>query len=110
MLDYDNFPEMQAEARLQGRYLGLGVGYYVEGTSIGPYEGASVRVESDGRVLVSTGVTSQGQAHATTFAQIAADQLGVQPRDVLLTEGDCEALYWGGGQYARGHATVAGSD
>ena len=109
MLDYDNFPEMQAEARQQGRYLGLGAGYYVEGTSIGPYEGASVRVESDGRVLVSTGVTSQGQAHATTFAQIAADQLGVQPRDVLLTEGDSQAFYWGVGTFASRAATVAGS-
>src|SRR5256884_2353202 len=109
MLDYDNFPDMQAEARQQGRYLGLGVGYYVEGTSIGPYEGASVRVESDGRVLVSTGVTSQGQAHATTFAQIAADQLGVQPRDVLLTEGDSQAFYWGVGTFASRAATVAGS-
>src|SRR6266480_1750575 len=109
MLDYDNFPDMQAEARQQGRYLGLGVGYYVEGTSIGPYEGASVRVESDGRVLVSTGVTSQGQAHATTFAQIAADQLGVQPRDVLLTEGDSQAFYWGVGTFASRAATLAGS-
>src|SRR5256885_11757785 len=109
MLDYDNFPEMQAEARQQGRYLGLGVGYYVEGTSIGPYEGASVRVESDGRVLVSTGVTSQGQAHATTFAQIAADQLGVEPRDVLLTEGDSQAFYWGVGTFASRASTVAGS-
>ena len=109
MLDYDNFPEMQAEARQQGRYLGPGVGYYVEGTSIGPYEGASVRVESDGRVLVSTGVTSQGQAHATTFAQIAADQLGVEPRDVLLTEGDSQAFYWGVGTFASRASTVAGS-
>src|SRR5205085_5907385 len=109
MLDYDNFPELQAEERQQGRYLGLGVGYYVEGTSIGPYEGASVRVESDGRLLVSTGVTSQGQAHATTFAQIVADQLGVQPRDVLLTEGDSQAFYWGVGTYASRAATVAGS-
>lgn len=109
LLDYDNFPQMQAEARQQGRYLGLGVGYYVEGTSIGPYEGASVRVESDGRVLVSTGVTSQGQAHATTFAQIVADQLGVRPQDVMLTEGDSQAFYWGVGTFASRAATVAGS-
>jgi len=68
-----------------------------------------VRVESDGRVLVSTGVTSQGQAHATTFAQIAADQLGVHPRDVLLTEGDSQAFYWGVGTFASRAATVAGS-
>src|SRR5436305_1863901 len=109
MLDYDNFPQMQAQARQEERYLGIGVGYYVEGTSIGPYEGARVRVESDGRVFVSTGVTSQGQAHATTFAQIAADQLGVEPQDVLLTEGDSQAFYWGVGTFASRAATVAGS-
>ncbi|GAC1382540.1 MAG: xanthine dehydrogenase family protein molybdopterin-binding subunit [Ktedonobacteraceae bacterium] len=109
LLNYENFPRMQAEARQEGRYLGLGVGYYVEGTSIGPYEGANVRVESDGRVFASTGVTSQGQAHATTFAQIVADQLGVHPKDVLLTEGDSQAFYWGVGTFASRAATVAGA-
>src|SRR5438552_1740905 len=109
MLDYDNFPEMQAEARQQGRYLGIGVGYYIEGTAIGPYEGANVRAESDGRVFVSTGVTSQGQAHATTFAQIVADQLGLSPGDILLTEGDSQAFNWGVGSFASRAATVAGS-
>ncbi len=109
LLDYDQFPERQAEARAQGLYLGLGIGYYVEGTSIGPYEGANIRVESDGRIYASTGVTSQGQAHATTFAQIVADQLGVRPEDVLLTEGDSQAFNWGVGTFASRAATVAGS-
>ena len=109
MLDYENFPAMQAEARQRGRYLGIGVAYYVEGTSIGPYEGANVRVESDGRVFASTGVTSQGQAHATTFAQIVADQLGIEPKDVLLIEGDSSAFNWGVGTFASRAATVAGS-
>ncbi|MEO8953383.1 MAG: aerobic carbon-monoxide dehydrogenase large subunit [Ktedonobacteraceae bacterium] len=109
MLDYDNFPAKQAEARKQGKYLGLGVAYYVEGTSIGPYEGATVRVESDGRVFAATGVTSQGQSHATTFAQIVADQLGVTPGDVLLTEGDTGAFNWGVGSFASRAGTVAGA-
>ena len=109
LLDYDNFPEMQAGARARGRYLGIGVGCYVEGTGIGPYEGAMVRVESDGRVYASTGVTTQGQAHYTTFAQIVADQLGVSPQDVLLTTGDSQSFYWGVGTYASRAATVAGS-
>jgi len=109
LLDYDNFPKMQAQARQQGRYLGLGIGYYVEGTSIGPYEGANVRVESDGRVFAATGVTSQGQAHATVFAQIVADQLGLRPEDVLLTEGDSQAFNWGVGSFASRAATVAGA-
>jgi carbon-monoxide dehydrogenase large subunit len=109
LLDYDNFPVMQEEARKQGRYLGLGIGCYVEGTGIGPYEGAQVRVESDGRVFASTGITTQGQAHFTTFAQIVADQLGVEPKDVLVTTGDTQAFNWGMGTYASRAATVAGS-
>ncbi len=109
LLDYDNFPAMQAEARQQGRYLGIGVACYVEGTGIGPYEGAMVRVESDGRVYASTGVTTQGQAHFTTFAQIVADQLGVDPADVLVTTGDTQSFNWGVGTYASRAATVAGS-
>ncbi len=109
LLDYDNFPTMQAEARAQGRYLGIGVSCYVEGTGIGPYEGEMVRVESDGRVYASTGVTTQGQAHYTTFAQIVADQLGVTPQDVLITTGDSQSFYWGVGTYASRAATIAGS-
>jgi carbon-monoxide dehydrogenase large subunit len=109
MLDYENFPAKQAEALKEGRYLGLGIAYYVEGTGIGPYEGALVRVESDGRVFASTGVTSQGQAHYTTLAQIVADQLGVNPRDVLVTTGDTQAFNWGVGTYASRAATIAGS-
>src|SRR2546430_2910164 len=109
ILDYDNFPAKQAEALKDGRYLGLGIAYYVEGTGIGPYEGAQVRVESDGRVFASTGVTSQGQAHYTTFAQIVADQLGIHPQEVLVTTGDTQAFYWGVGTYASRAATVAGS-
>ncbi|MDQ2907223.1 MAG: aerobic carbon-monoxide dehydrogenase large subunit [Ktedonobacteraceae bacterium] len=108
-LGYADFPRMQAEARAQGRYLGLGVGYYVEGTGIGPYEGAQVRVESDGRVYAATGISNQGQGHYTTFAQIVAEQLGVDPQDVMVTTGDSQAFYWGVGTFASRAATVAGS-
>lgn len=109
MLDYDHFASRQAEARKQGRYLGIGVGCYVEGTAIGPYEGAHIRVEPDGRVFAATAVTSQGQAHQTVFAQIVADQLGITPTDVLITAGDSQAFNWGVGTFASRAATVAGS-
>ncbi|HEU5378418.1 MAG TPA: aerobic carbon-monoxide dehydrogenase large subunit [Ktedonobacteraceae bacterium] len=109
LLDYDHFRARQEAARQEGRYLGLGVGCYVEGTGIGPYEGARVRVESDGRVYVATGVTTQGQAHATTLAQIVAEQLGVALQDVMVTTGDTQAFDWGVGTYASRSATVAGS-
>ena len=109
LLDYDTFAAKQEEARRQGRYLGIGVGYYVEGTSIGPYEGAHIRVETDGRVFASTGVTTQGQGHQTVFAQIVADQLGVEPQDVMVTTGDSQSFYWGVGSFASRAGTVAGS-
>src|SRR5260221_11715795 len=99
---------MQAEARQQDRYLGIGICCYVEGTGIGPYEGAQVRVESDGRVFASTGVTTQGQAHFTTFAQIVADRLGVDAKDVLVTTGDAQAFYWGVGTLTCRAATIDG--
>src|SRR5256712_159432 len=83
-IGFRDFRARQAEARRQGRHLGLGVACYVEGTGIGPYEGAHVRVEPSGRVLVATGLTTQGQGHATTFAQIAADALGCDPADVTV--------------------------
>src|SRR5262249_29292008 len=78
------FRAAQAEARAKGRYLGLGVACYVEGTGIGPYEGAHVRIEPSGKVLVATGLTTQGQGHQTTFAQIAAEALGCAPSDVTV--------------------------
>jgi carbon-monoxide dehydrogenase large subunit len=109
MLDYDAFLAEQVEARREGRYLGIGVGYYVEGTAIGPYEGARVRVEPDGRIYASTGVTTQGQSHQTVFAQIVADQLGIRPEDVIVTTGDSQAFNWGVGTFASRAGTVAGS-
>lgn len=109
LLDYSSFQQKQAEARQEGRYLGLGIGCYVEGTGIGPYEGARVSIESSGRIYASTGVTTQGQAHTTTLAQIVAEQLGADINDVLVTTGDTQAFSWGVGTYASRAATVAGS-
>jgi carbon-monoxide dehydrogenase large subunit len=100
------FPARQAEARRAGRHLGLGVACFVEGTGIGPYEGAHVRVEPSGKVLVATGLTTQGQGHETTFAQIAAAALGCDLADVTVVTGDSRAFNWGAGTFAsRGIVT-----
>src|SRR5262249_21795054 len=108
-IDLDGFRRAQAEARRRGRYLGLGLGCYVEGTGIGPYEGAHVRVEPSGHVLVATGLTTQGQGHATTFAQIAADALGCPPGDVTVITGDTRAFNWGAGTYASRALVTSGN-
>jgi aerobic carbon-monoxide dehydrogenase large subunit len=78
----------------------------VEDTGIGPYEGAHVRVEPSGKVLVATGLTTQGQGHYTSFAQIAADALGCPRQDVTVVTGDTRQFNWGAGTYAsRGMVT-----
>jgi aerobic carbon-monoxide dehydrogenase large subunit len=99
----------QAELRAQGRSVGIGVACYVEGTGIGPYEGAKVQVRANGKVSVATGIGTQGQGHFTSFAQIVADQLGVDVTDVDTVTGDTDRFYWGAGTFASRGAVVAGN-
>lgn len=69
MIGYQEFVnEIQPKLREEGRQVGIGVVAYVEGTGIGPYEGARVQVESTGKVSVATGIGTQGQGHFTSFA------------------------------------------
>ncbi len=72
LVGWDDFADYRAQAEAEGRKVGLGIGCYVEGTGVGPYEGGHIQVETSGRVNVSTGLTSQGQGHETVFAQIVA--------------------------------------
>jgi carbon-monoxide dehydrogenase large subunit len=109
LIGVSDFRARQAEARRHGRYLGLGIGCYVEGTGIGPYEGAHVRVEPSGKVFVATGLTTQGQGHATTFAQIAAEALGCDPTDVSVVTGDTTRFNFGAGTYASRGIVTSGS-
>ena len=62
-----------------------------------------------GKVYVNTGLTSQGQGHDTVFAQIVADQLGVEVEDVILVEGDTKAFDWGVATFASRAAVVSGN-
>jgi carbon-monoxide dehydrogenase large subunit len=108
-IDADGFRREQARAREQGRYLGLGIGCYVESTGRGPFEGATVRVDSSGRVVVATGASPQGQSHETTLAQICADRLGAPFEAVTVVTGDTDAINLGVGTYASRTAVVAGN-
>jgi len=108
-IGFGAFRERQRAARAEGRYLGLGVACYVEGTGIGPYEGAHVRVEPSGTVYVATGLTTQGQGHQTTFAQIAADALGCDPANVTVVTGDTSRFNWGAGTFASRALVTAGN-
>ncbi|MBU8546013.1 MULTISPECIES: xanthine dehydrogenase family protein molybdopterin-binding subunit [Roseomonadaceae] len=109
-IGYDDFlARVQPAARAEGRALGIGLVCYVEGTGIGPYEGARVQVQGSGKVSLVTGIGSQGQGHATAFAQVVAEQLGVDIRDVEVVTGDTDQFQWGVGTFASRGAVVAGS-
>lgn len=110
MIGYEPFVrEEQPRLRAEGKRVGIGIAAYVEGTGIGPYEGARITVGTSGKVSVATGIGTQGQGHFTSFAQIVADEVGVDVRDVYLVTGDTDQFHWGAGTFASRGAVVAGS-
>lgn len=110
LIDYEKFlTEEQPRLRAAGKQVGIGIVAYVEGTGIGPYEGARVKVQASGKVSVASGIGTQGQGHFTSFAQVVAEQLGVDVTDVELVTGDTDQFYWGAGTFASRGAVVAGN-
>src|SRR5499426_2469099 len=107
--DYEKFRAEQPRLRAQGVHRGIGISGYVEGTAIGPFEGATVKLDLAGRVLVATGAINSGQGHETSFAQIAADALGVPLDWVTVVGGDTAAVPFGVGTFASRSAVTAGN-
>ena len=108
-VDYAGLRREQQELRARGVHRGIGLSGYVEGTAIGPYEGATVRLDATGHAVVATGAASQGQGHETSFAQIAADALGIPLDWVTVIGGDTAAIPFGVGTFASRSAVNAGS-
>ena len=101
MADYKGFEKRRAEAKARGKYRGIGLSSYVEicglapskansalGVGWGGYESARIRVHPTGAVQVFTGTSPHGQGHETSWAQIAADAIGVTPNDIEVRHGD----------------------
>jgi aerobic carbon-monoxide dehydrogenase large subunit len=109
LFGYEEMRARQAAWRRQGRRLGIGVSSYVEGSGYGPHEGAVVRVDQRGGVLVVTGAKPHGQGLETTLAQVCADQLGVHPDQVTVRAGDTALIAHGVGTFASRSAVTAGS-
>ena len=122
MSNYTKLREEQKKARDQGRLLGIGFSTYIEACGIAPskiagaigiraglYEGASVRVHPTGKVMVYTGSHSHGQGHETTFAQVAADGLGISIDDVEVVHGDTAQIPFGMGTYGSRSIAVGGN-
>lgn len=122
MLGYEDFRKEQAEARKNGRLLGVGISTYIEGCGIAPsavvgalgaraglYEVGHVRVQPTGKVSVFTGAHSHGQGHETVFAQFVADKLGIAMDDVDIVHGDTDQVAFGMGTYGSRSLAVGGS-
>ena len=120
MLGYEEFRVRQTALRSRGRYIGVGIASYIETTApstagwmllgmrMGGYETATVRVDRAGKVTVLVGTHSHGQSHQTTFAQIAADELGVPLDDVRIEFGDTAKVPYGWGTGGSRSAVVGG--
>jgi carbon-monoxide dehydrogenase large subunit len=102
------FRQRQHKARREGQYLGLGIGCYIEGTGVGPFESAFVNIDPSGKVYVSCGASPQGQGMETIFSQVVADIWQVAPAEVVLTFADTAAIAIGFGTMAS-RSTVTAS-
>jgi carbon-monoxide dehydrogenase large subunit len=115
--DYGALREMQRQAREEGRIVGIGVSSYVEICALGPsaampaggWESATVRVEPTGKVTVLTGASPHGQGQETSFAQMAADALGVDINDVTVIHGDTSIVQYGIGTFGSRATAVGGT-
>src|SRR5256714_2625155 len=116
LIDYKNLRAEQAQKRAEGRLLGVGLSSYVEICGLGPkgstpfgaFEGARVRVEQTGTVMVYTGISPHGQGSETTFAQIVADEYGIPIEKAMILHGATDSTPEGRGTYASRSTAVGG--
>jgi carbon-monoxide dehydrogenase large subunit len=95
--DWDGFAARAAASRAHGKLRGRGVGHYLEVTAPPSKEMGGIRFEPDGSVTIITGTLDYGQGHATPFAQVLADRLGIPFDRIKLLQGDSDELIAGGG-------------
>jgi carbon-monoxide dehydrogenase large subunit len=114
---YTGLRQKQAELRKQGKYMGIGLSSYVEICAMGPsailtgggWEAGTIRIERTGKVTVLTGASPHGQGQETTFAQIVADEFGIEPDDVVTQHGDTARVSAGIGTFGSRGTAVGGT-
>lgn len=117
LVDYHQLRIEQQQAREAGRLMGIGMSTYGEICAFGPspatpaggWESATVKIEPTGTVTVMTGVSPHGQGEETTFAQITADQLGVDIDDIVVAHGDTSVVQYGIGTFGSRATAVGGT-
>ena len=107
--DWDTFSQRRETSSLEGRWRGIGLANYVEGTGRGPFESAAIRIGPSGQIVVSTGATAQGQGTKTMMAQLVASVLGIAADRIHVVDGDTAATPLGLGAYASRQAVTAGN-
>jgi len=107
--DWDGFAARRRAAKKRGRLLGIGIANYVE-TPVGmPHERVAIKVLPTDSVALIVGTQSSGQGHETSFRQVVADQLGVDPQAIDFVSGDSAALASGGGTHSDRSMRLAGA-
>ena len=108
-LDYAGARREQARLRAQGRWIGIGLVNYVEATGTAPLEATTVRVGADGRIVVITGASPQGQGHVTMLSRVVGGLLGVDPDSIDVLTGDSDLIAQGGGTFGSRTTALGGS-
>ena len=114
--DWNGYAARQAESRAHGKVRGRGIGHYLEVTADAGNEMGGIRFEADGSVTIITGTLDYGQGHASPFAQVLAERLGIPFERIKLLQGDSDELIAGGGtggsrsMMQSGGAIIAASD
>ncbi len=120
MIGYEDLRKEQAEKRERGELMGIGISTFTEAVGAGPskhfdimgikmFDSAEIRVHPTGSAILRAGTKSQGQGHETTWAQIAAEELGLDPQNIMVEEGDTDTAPYGLGTYASRSTPVAGA-
>jgi carbon-monoxide dehydrogenase large subunit len=109
LADRKGFKSRKAEARKRGKLLGFGLSNTIERAGAPSLEGAEVRFDRTGALMLFSGSNSQGQGHETVFKQIVCDRLGIDANDVQYIQGDTDQVFFGEGTGGSRSATLAGS-
>ena len=105
---YDDLKPLQGKKQ-DGRYHGIGIGWFVKNTGLGPSEGARIAIAGPESVAVYLGIATLGQGHETVMAQICADALGVPIEWITVFHGSTDLMPWGGGTYSSRGTVMAGN-
>jgi carbon-monoxide dehydrogenase large subunit len=119
-IGYADLRKEQTAKRARGELMGIGISTFTEAVGAGPskhfdimgikmFDSAEIRVHPTGSAILRAGTKSQGQGHETTWAQIAAEELGLDPQNIMVEEGDTDTAPYGLGTYASRSTPVAGA-